>query len=70
MAKKAVAKKAEGMVRVTQIRSAVKRTVDQQQTLLGLGLRGLHKTRELQDTPAIRGMIRKVAHLLRIEAVV
>jgi large subunit ribosomal protein L30 len=35
--------------------------------LVGLGLNKLRRTRELEDTPAIRGMIRKVAHLLKVE---
>ena len=36
-------------------------------TLVGLGLNKLHRSRELEDTPAVRGMIRKVAHLVRVE---
>ena len=54
-------------VKVTQIRSGVKRPVDQQATLVGLGLNKLHRTRELEDTAAVRGMIRKVQHLVRVE---
>ncbi|MBX3454367.1 50S ribosomal protein L30 [Ferrovibrio sp.] len=54
-------------VKVTWIRSANKRTVDQQQTIKGLGLRRLHDSRELEDTPSVRGMIAKVAHLVRVE---
>ena len=57
------------MVRVTQVRSAVKRTADQQGTLLGLGLKGMNKTRELQDSPEVQGMLRKVRHLIRVESV-
>lgn len=66
-AKKAAAKKAGKTVKVTWIRSAHKRTVDQQQTLVGLGLRKLHQSRELEDTPSVRGMIAKVQHLLQVE---
>ena len=54
-------------IRVTQIRSPIRRPADQRRTLIGLGLNKMHKTRELEDTPAIRGMIRKVSHLVRVE---
>lgn len=54
-------------IKVTQIGSPIGRRHDQRETLVGLGLNKLHRTRELQDTPAIRGMISKVAHLLRVE---
>jgi large subunit ribosomal protein L30 len=54
-------------IKVTQIGSPIGRKHDQRETLVGLGLNKLHRTRELPDTPAIRGMIQKVAHLLRIE---
>lgn len=64
-AKKA-AKKADKTVKVTWIRSANKRTADQQATLVGLGLRKLHQSRELEDTPSVRGMIAKVQHLLQV----
>ena len=54
-------------VKVTQIGSPIRRREDQRQTLVGLGLNKLHKTRELEDTPAVRGMINKVHHLVRVE---
>ncbi len=54
-------------VRVTQIKSPIRRTKDQRQTLAGLGLNKMHKTRELEDTDAVRGMINKVSHLVRVE---
>ncbi len=54
-------------VTVTQIASPIGRTKDQRATLIGLGLNKIHRTRELEDTPAVRGMIRKVSHLVRIE---
>ncbi len=57
-------------VRVTQVRSPIGRPKDQRQTLHGLGLNKMHRTRELEDTPAIRGMIYKVRHLIRVEEVV
>ncbi len=54
-------------VKVTQIRSIARRPDDQKATLIGLGLNKLHRSRELEDTPCVRGMIRKVAHLIRVE---
>ena len=56
-------------LRVTQIGSTIGRTQDQEDTLIGLGLNKRHKTRELQDTPAIRGMITKVHHLITVEEI-
>ena len=54
-------------VKVTQIGSAIGRPADQRATLVGLGLNKMHKTRELEDTSAVRGMINKVSHLVRVE---
>jgi large subunit ribosomal protein L30 len=54
-------------VRVTQIRSALGRKPGQKETLTGLGLNKLRATRDLEDTPSARGMIRKVAHLIKVE---
>ncbi|MFN3448923.1 MAG: 50S ribosomal protein L30 [Roseococcus sp.] len=54
-------------VRVTQIASGYGRKPGQQETLKGLGLNKINRTRELEDTPAVRGMIRKVAHLVKVE---
>lgn len=54
-------------IKVTQIGSPIRRKEDQRQTLVGLGLNKMHKTRELEDTPAVRGMINKVHHLVRVE---
>jgi large subunit ribosomal protein L30 len=54
-------------VSITQIGSPIGRKADQQATLKGLGLNRMHRTRVLEDTPAVRGMITKVRHLLRIE---
>ena len=51
---------------VTQIKSPIGRPKDQRATLIGLGLNKLHRSRELEDTPAIRGMIRKVSHLVSV----
>ena len=54
-------------VKVTQIGSPIRRQPDQRQTLIGLGLNKMHKTRELEDTPSVRGMIAKVSHLVKVE---
>ena len=54
-------------VRVTQIASGLGRKPGQIGTLIGLGLNKLRATRELEDTPSVRGMIRKVAHLIKVE---
>jgi large subunit ribosomal protein L30 len=52
---------------VTQTGSPIGRRHDQRETLIGLGLNKLHRTRELVDTPAVRGMVDKVRHLVRVE---
>jgi large subunit ribosomal protein L30 len=54
-------------VKITQIGSPIGREGDQRATLVGLGLNKMHRSRELEDTPAVRGMIGKVRHLLQIE---
>jgi large subunit ribosomal protein L30 len=54
-------------VTVTQVGSPIGRPKDQGATLVGLGLNKLHKSRTLEDTPAVRGMIDKVRHLLRVD---
>jgi len=54
-------------VRVTQMRSPAGRKPGQKETLVGLGLNKQRATRELEDTPSVRGMIRKVAHLIKVE---
>ena len=54
-------------VRVTQVRSPIGRPSDQRSTLIGLNLNKMHKTSILENTPAVRGMINKVKHLVRIE---
>lgn len=57
---------AEKIIRVTLVRSGIHKPETQRQTLRGLGLTRLHRTVQLKDTPAIRGMIRKVAHLVKV----
>ena len=57
-------------LRVTQIGSHDRgRRGDQRATLIGLGLNKIHRTRILEDTPSVRGMIDKVSHLVRAEPV-
>lgn len=54
-------------VKVTLVKSPIGTKADHRATLLGLGLKTLNQTRELEDTPAVRGMINKVAYLVRAE---
>jgi large subunit ribosomal protein L30 len=53
-------------VTVEQIGSPIRRPAEQRQTLIGLGLNKMHRRRTLQDTPAVRGMIARVQHLVRV----
>ena len=55
------------MVKVTQVGSPIGRKGDQRETLIGLGLNKMNKTRTLEDTPSVRGMISKVHHLVRVD---
>ncbi len=52
---------------VVQTGSPIGRRKDQRATLIGLGLNKIRRSRELEDTPSVRGMIRKVRHLVRVE---
>ena len=58
---------AKKTVRVTQLASVLGRKPGQKETLIGLGLNKIRRSRELEDTPSVRGMIRKVAHLVKVE---
>ena len=58
---------AKSTIKVVQIRSAIGREGSQRKTLIGLGLNKIGRARELEDTPAVRGMINKVKHLVRFE---
>ena len=51
---------------VKQIGSPIRRPAKQRQTLIGLGLNKMHKTRELEDTPSVRGMVNKISHMVEI----
>jgi len=57
---------AKATVTVTQIGSPIGRHKSQRATLIGLGLNKMHRTVEVEDTPSIRGMIRKVHHLVQV----
>ena len=58
---------AKKTIKVTQIGSPIGRERSQRATLVGLGLNQMNRTRELEDTPSVRGMVRKVSHLVRVE---
>ncbi len=51
---------------VKQIGSPIRRPKVQRQQLIGLGLNKMHRTRELEDTPSVRGMVAKIPHLVTI----
>jgi large subunit ribosomal protein L30 len=53
-------------VKIKQIGSPIRRPSDQRATLIGLGLNKMHRVSELEDTPSVRGMIRKVHHLVQV----
>jgi large subunit ribosomal protein L30 len=53
-------------IRIKQVRSAIGCQQRQRATLRGLGVRRLHQVVEVEDTPAIRGMINKVSHLVQV----
>ena len=65
-AKKAAAAAAKKTIVVKQVASAARRPAVQTATLKGLGLNKMHRTRELEDTPSVRGMVRKIGHLVEI----
>ena len=53
-------------IKLTQTGSPIRRTPDQRKTLIGLGLNKMHRTVELTDTPEVRGMIRRVQHMVSV----
>ncbi|MBW2241565.1 MAG: 50S ribosomal protein L30 [Deltaproteobacteria bacterium] len=57
----------EAKIRVIQVKSGIGFTQKQRSTLRGLGLRGIRHSATVEDTPAVRGMIAKVVHLVRVE---
>ena len=54
-------------VQIKQTGSPIRRTKDQRATLIGLGLNKMHKISELEDSPEVRGMIRKVQHMVEVQ---
>jgi large subunit ribosomal protein L30 len=66
MAKPASKKTSDKTVTVEQTGSPIRRPADQRATLIGLGLNKIRRRSTLPDTPATRGMIAKVAHLVRV----
>ena len=56
-----------GKLKITQIGSPIGRPKEQRATLIGLGLNRIRRTSEVDDTPSVRGMLRKVGHLVRVE---
>lgn len=65
--KKATVAVMKQTVKITLIKSAIRRQAYQTACLQGLGLKKLHESRVLEDTPCVRGMIEKVKHLLHVE---
>ena len=55
------------IVRIKQVRSTIKCTETQKRTIQALGLGKINRTKEVENTPQIAGMIRKVAHLIEVE---
>ncbi len=53
-------------IKIKQIGSPIRRKADQRATLIGLGLNKMHRVRELEDTPEVRGMIRKLPHMVEV----
>ena len=58
---------AKKTIRVRQVGSPIRREASQRKTLIGLGLNKMGRVRELEDTPSVRGMIRKVQHMVVVE---
>ena len=58
-----------GKIKVTQVKSAIGRTVRQKRTLEALGIKKLHQTIEVEATPQILGMVAKLQHLVEVEEV-
>ena len=54
-------------IKIKQTGSPIRRTADQRATLIGLGLNKMHRVSELEDTPEVRGMIRKVQHMVQVQ---
>jgi large subunit ribosomal protein L30 len=66
MSVKKTAASVVGTLTIEQVGSPIGRMKDQRATLVGLGLNKLHRRRTLEDTPSVRGMVKKVRHLVKI----
>jgi large subunit ribosomal protein L30 len=56
-------------IKITQIKSGIDRSARQKQTLIALGLKKLHASKEVEATPQILGMVNKVSHLVKVEEI-
>lgn len=56
-------------IKITQVRSGIDRPERQKRTLIALGLKKMHQTVEMEATPQILGMVRKIDHLVKVEEV-
>ncbi|MCH6201226.1 50S ribosomal protein L30 [Aquiflexum sp. LQ15W] len=56
-----------GKIKITQVKSTIKRPKDQKATIVALGLGKINKAVEIENNPAIAGMVRKVSHLVKVE---
>ena len=57
-------------IKITQVKSGIDRSERQKQTLIALGLKKLHASKEVEATPQILGMVNKVSHLVKVEEIV
>ena len=53
-------------IKIKQTGSPIRRTKDQRATLIGLGLNKMHRVSELEDSPEVQGMIRKIRHMVEV----
>jgi len=67
--KKVPSAAADGQIKVTQVIGCIARRGDQRATLIGLGLNKRHRSKVLENTPSVRGMVYKVRHLVKVEKV-
>ena len=56
-------------IKITQVKSGIDRSERQKQTLIALGLKKMHATKEVEATPQILGMVNKVSHLVKVEEI-
>ena len=57
-------------IKITQVKSGIDRSERQKQTLVALGLKKMHASKEVEATPQILGMVNKVSHLVKVEEIV